>query len=323
MLLRAIAFAALTAGSIFISSAASADTYPSKSIRLVVPWTAGSGGDIAGRMVAQKLTELLGQTVYVDNRAGATGTIGTAAVGRDAADGYTLLLGNSATHGAAKTAFPKLPYDPINDFTPISMMYKNRLVVAVHKDFPANTLAELVNYAKANPGKVSYGTPGEATPHLLAGETLKSKAGINLIHVPYKGGGQVMNDLVAGHIQVAVSAVSVAVDMNRTGRVKILAITDQQRIDSLPGVPTLSESYPGIDIAGWAGLFGPKQLPAPIVNKLNQAMRIVLASPELKNTFEAAGMTPGASTPEELRGAVNHEMQRWHDLMQGRTKAAN
>ncbi|MDB5840889.1 MAG: transporter substrate-binding protein, partial [Herminiimonas sp.] len=217
-------------------------------------------------------------------------------------------------HGSAKAVYPKLPYDPVADFTPVSLMYKNRLVLAANSAFPANSLAELIAYAKANPGKVSYGTPGEGTPHLLAGETLKLRAGIDIVHVPYKGGGQVMSDLVAGHIQLAVASLSTAADMARNGRIKILASTDNQRIDSLPGVPTLSEVYPGVDIVGWGGLFGPKKLPDPIVKKLNLALQTVLSSNEIKTKLEAVGMEPGASTPEELMASVKGEMERWRVL---------
>jgi tripartite-type tricarboxylate transporter receptor subunit TctC len=316
MVFRSIVYAAfLFIGGAVSCPAAFADTYPSKPIRLVIPWTAGAGVDITGRRVAQKLGEALGQTIIVDNRGGASGTIGSAAVARDAPDGYTLIVGNSASHGSAKAVYPKLPYDPANDFTPVSLIYRNRLVLAVTRDFPANTLAELVKYAKENPGKVSYGTPGEGSPHLLAGETLKRRAGIEMIHVPYKGGGQVMNDLVAGHIQAAVSAVSAALDMQRNGRIKILAVMDQHRIDSLPGVPSVAETYPGFDIAGWGGLFGPRNLPQPIVKKLGDAMRTVMTSAELKATFEASGAVPETSTPEELKKMVTEEGERWQEIV--------
>lgn len=311
MSIKFVSCAILAAAIGFSAPAAFADNYPDKPIRLVVPWTSGSGSDVVGRIVAQKLGEVLKQSVYIDNRPGASGTIGSAAVVRDPADGYTLVLGNSASHGSAKAVFPNLSYDPVNDFTPISKMYKNSLVLAAHKDVPANTLPELVAYAKQSKVKLKYGTPGRGTPHLLAGETLNEKAGIKLVHVPYKGGGQATADLVAGHIQLAVISISSAVEMAKSGRIKILGVTGDKRIDSLPNIPTLSETYPGIDIGGWGGLFGPKNLPAPIVEKLNTALKTALSSDEVKTKLAAAGIEPISSTPAQLKALVQDEMEQW------------
>jgi tripartite-type tricarboxylate transporter receptor subunit TctC len=286
---------------------------------LIVPSTPGSGNDIVGRLVAQKLGEVLGQSVVVDNRAGASGTVGSAMAAHEPPDGYTLVLGTSASHGSAKAIYPKLSYDPVNDFTPISTLYKTRLVLAAHKDFPVNTIPELISYLKKNPGQVSYGTPGEGTPHLLAGETLKAQAGVNIAHIPYKGGGQAMNDLAAGHIQLAIATVPSALDMARTGRIKILAVTDRQKIAALPNVPTLAEFYPAIDISGWAGLFGPKNLPEPIVKKLSAALQTAMSSSDIKTKLQAGGMEPSVSAPEELEATVKSEVHRWQAMAQSST----
>jgi tripartite-type tricarboxylate transporter receptor subunit TctC len=319
MLMKTIFCAALTAVAAPLSMAASADNYPSRPIRLIVPSTPGSGNDIVGRLVAQKLGDVLGQNIVVDNRAGASGTVGSAMAANEAADGYTLVLGTSASHGSAKATYPKLSYDPVNDFTPISRLYKTRLVLAAHKDFPVNTVPELISYLKKNPDQVSYGTPGEGTPHMLAGETLKTQAGVSLAHIPYKGGGQAMNDLAAGHIQLAIATVPSALDMARTGRIKIIAVTDRQKIEALPNVPTLAEFYPAIDISGWAGLFGPKNLPEPIVKKLSTALQTAMSSSDVKTKLHAGGMEPSMSTPEELTATVRSEVERWQGMRQSGT----
>jgi tripartite-type tricarboxylate transporter receptor subunit TctC len=303
---------------LYLASAAlavAADVYPSKQIRLVDPWPPGSGADLIARTLSQKLGEVLGQSMYVDNRGGASGTIGSASVAREAAsDGYTLILGNSSSHGSAKVIYPNLPYDPAEDFTPISLLYRNPLVVMVNKDFPVGTIQELIAYARANPAKVSYGSPGLGTPHMLAAEVLKSRAGVDIAHIPYKGGGPVMNDLLGGHIQMAVSAVSIAVPVHRTGKAKVLAVTTQERNPALPEMPALSELYPGFDIAGWNALFGPKNLPGPIVARLNAAVRQVLGTAEVKAIFENAGYTPRPSSPDELRQRVKAEVARWEEI---------
>jgi tripartite-type tricarboxylate transporter receptor subunit TctC len=318
----AAALALLVAAVLFPPNA-SADTYPSRPLRIIVPWPAGTGADIAARIVAQKLGDTLRQNVVVDNRGGASGTIGSALGARETADGYTLIWGNGTTHGAAKVVYPNLPYDPRTDFTPISLVNKNLLVIAVHKDFPASTIAELVKYAKANAGRVSYGTPGMGTPHMLAGELLNKRAGIDLVHVPYKGGGQVMSDLLGGHIQMAVSPMAIAADQHRAGRIKILAVVDQQRIPTLPQVPSLSELYADVDIAPWSGLFGPKNLRSPIVKQLNEATVRLLEAPDVKRGFEGAGFIPTASTPQELGAKVSATIARWQELVRSGIKVTN
>jgi tripartite-type tricarboxylate transporter receptor subunit TctC len=295
--------------------AVAADVYPSKPIRLVDPWPPGSGGDLIARTLSQKLGEVLGQSMYVDNRGGASGTLGSASVARDAVpDGYTLILGNSSSHGSAKVVYPNLAYDPAEDFTPISLLYRNPLVLMVSKDLAVATIQELIAYAKANPAKLSYGSPGLGTPHMLAAEVLKSRAGVDIAHIPYKGGGPVMNDLLGGHIQVAVSAVSIAVPVHRTGKARILAATTQERNPAIPEIPALGELYPGFDMAGWNALFGPKNLPAPIVARLNAAVRQVLALAEVKAMFENAGYSLSPSSPEELRQRVKAEGARWEEI---------
>jgi tripartite-type tricarboxylate transporter receptor subunit TctC len=295
-------------------SPATADDYPTKPIKLIIPYPGGSGGDVSGRILAQEMSKILGRNVFVENRAGALGTIGSGLAVRAPADGYTLLLGNPGTHGAASTMIPNLSYDPIDDFTPISMVNKNLLAVMVNKDLPVNTLAELIAYAKANPGKLSYGTPGVGTPHWLAGETLKKLAGIDVLHVPFQGGAPAMSALLGGHVLVVVGSLSTGVEQYKSGQIKMLGIAEPTRIAEFPEVPAVAELYPGFDFSGWWGLFGPRGLPQPIVERLNAAVRDSLAIPELKSAFEAAGFVPIATTPAGLQDRVRDEIPRWKEF---------
>lgn len=297
-----------------LSVSVAADPYPSRPIRLIVPWPAGTGQDIATRIVSHKVGEVLRQNIIVDNRGGASGTIGSVVAARASSDGYTLVLGNGTSHGSVKVVYPDLPYDPVQDFTPISLISKNLLVIAVNKEFPASSIPELVKYAKANPGRLSYGTPGVGTPHMLAGELLKKRAGIHMVHVPYKGGGQVMNDLLGGRIQVSVSPMALASEHHSSGRIKILAVADRQRIEVLPSIPALSEFYSDVDIAPWSGFFGPKKLPSSIVKKLNAATLTALKSDETRAALNGAGFVPITSTPDELGTRVKQTIERWQEL---------
>jgi len=230
------------------------------------------------------------------------------------------VFGNSASHGSSKAVFPTLSYDPAADFQPISLIYQNLLVVAVGKDFPANSIPELVRHAKANPGKLSYGTPGLGTPHQLAGETLKSRAGIDMLHVPFKGGGMVMNALLGGSIDIAMSALAAAREMQKAGRIKILGVLAEHRIDTLPEVPAVAESYPGINISGWSGLFGPKNLPRDMVVRLNAAMRQILDSQDVKAVLAPVGLVVSPSTPEALGKLVREENERWQQIVRSGVK---
>lgn len=305
------------------SPAGANEAYPGKPIRLVVPWPSGSGGDIAGRLVAQKLTEILGQNVYVDNRGGASGTIGSQAARREPADGYTLILGNSASHGSARVLFPNLAYDPVADFTPISLIYRNLLAIAVKRDLPVATLPELVAYAKAHPRELSFGTPGIGSPHQLAGEILKQKAGIELMHLPYQGGGRAMTDLVGGHIPIVVAAVSTAVEHHRAGQIRIVAVTEPERLPFLPDVPAVAEHYAPFEFSGWGGILGPRGLPDAVVARLNEAIRTALGSDDLRHALDAGGFTPQASSPEQLRERIEAETGRWEAVVKSGVKITN
>ncbi|NYT83496.1 tripartite tricarboxylate transporter substrate binding protein [Alcaligenaceae bacterium] len=290
------------------------------SIRIIIPWPPGSGGDIAGRLVAQKLGEELHANVYVENRAGASGSIGSALGSREKPDGTTLILGNSASHGSSKFTIPNLAYDPVSSFTPISMLYRNTLVLAVNKDFPADSLPALIDYAKKNPGSLAFGTPGVGTPHQLVGELIKEKAGIDMVHVPYKGSGQIMTDLVGGHINLAVSAQAAALEMHRAGKVKIIATADKERSRQLPEVPAISETFPDFDVAGWGGLFGPEGLAPDLAARYERAVKKIMASPDFMQSMETNGFVPVSSTGDELQAVVQEETKRWQAIVDRGTK---
>jgi tripartite-type tricarboxylate transporter receptor subunit TctC len=284
--------------------------YPSKPVRIVVAWPPGSSADTSVRLLAQKLGEALGQTFIVDNRPGASGIIGAEAVAKAPADGYTLLF-NTANQASNKVVFPKLPYDPVADFAPVSMVHRNVLSIAIHPSLPVHTLAEFVQYAKARPATLSFGTPGVGTPHQLAGELLKQRAGIDLLHIPYKGGGPAVADLISGQIPVSVASLAAVLAFARAGRVRLIAVTDPARYEELPEVASVAEAYPGFDVSGWSALFAPAATPPEIVARLNAETGRILRLPDVRKAMNAAGLVASVSTPQALGQLVRDDIERW------------
>lgn len=290
--------------------ARAADAYPAKPVRLVVAWPPGSSADTSARLLAQKLGESLGQSFVVDNRPGASGIIGTEVVLRAPADGYTLLF-NTANHASNKVVFPKLPYDPVADFVPVSMVHRNVLSVSVHPSLPVKTLEDFLQYAKAKPGTLSFGTPGLGTPHQLAGELLKQRAGIDMVHIPYKGGGPAVADLISGQIPVSVASLAAVMPFMRTGRVRVVAVTDPTRYDEIKDVAAVAETFPGFDVSGWSGLFALAGTPPEIVARLNAEVMRILNLPDTRRSMNAAGLVASVSTPEALGKLVRDDIERW------------
>jgi len=284
--------------------------YPTKPVRIVVAWPPGSSADLSARLLAQKLGDVMGQAFVIENRPGATGIVGAGVVAKAAPDGYTLLF-NTASHASNKLLFAKLPYDPVADFAPVSMVGRNVLCIAVHPSLPVRTLGEFVQYARANPGALSFGTPGLGTPHQLAGELLKQRAGIDMVHIPYKGGGPAVADLLGGQIMVLMAAVASVTQYINTAQVRVLAITDQSRYEALPEVATVAETFPGFDVSGWGAIFAPAGTPAEIVTRLNVAITRVLKLPEVRRTMGVDGVVALPSTPEELAKQVLADYDRW------------
>ncbi len=290
--------------------ARAADAYPAKPVRLVVAWPPGSSADTSARLLAQKLGESLGQSFIVDNRPGASGIIGTESVLRAPADGYTLLF-NTANHASNKVVFPKLSYDPVADFMPVSMVHRNVLSISVHPSLPVKTLEDFLQYAKAKPGTLSFGTPGLGTPHQLAGELLKQRAGIDMVHIPYKGGGPAVADLISGQIPVSVASLAAVIPFMRTGRVRVVAVTDPTRYDEIKDVAAVAETFPGFDVSGWSGLFALAGTPPEIVARLNAEVMRILNLPDTRRSMNAAGLVASVSTPEALGKLVRDDIERW------------
>lgn len=308
---RALAGVALLGGT---TGAFAADDYPNSPVHLVVPYPPGSATDTGGRIVAEALSSILGQTVVVENRGGASGTVGSTYVAGAEPDGYTLLLGNTATHGAPREMFPDLPYDPIDSFEPVTNLYRNIIGLAVHESFPASTFEEFVEHVRANPGTIGYGIPGYGTVQQLAGAVLSQTAELEMEHIPYNGGGPLVVDLVGGHIPVGITAMAAATEFYRAGRIKILAILSSDRVEGFEEIPTVAETYPGFDFAGWGGLFVPRGTDEAIVDKLNAAVREAYEDPEVSGALQAVGLVPLHSTPEELTERITMLLEGWQAL---------
>jgi tripartite-type tricarboxylate transporter receptor subunit TctC len=287
---------------------AQAPAWPSKPIRIIAPSGPGSVPDIWARWLAHRLTPVLGQTVVVENRAGAGGNLGTVAATRSAADGYTLLIIHIGTMAINPHIFAKPGYDPLTDLAPITRLVVGSQVLVVPKDVPANSVRELVALAKAKPGELTFNSPGIGTPGHLASSLLMHLSGIRATHVPYKGGGEAVIDLVAGRITWSIEGITILKPYLQDGRLRPLAVTTAQRNKSLPDVPTMAEAgIAGYDFAGWAGLAAPAGTPAPIINRLHAEIAKILATPEARDWFESFGIEPGGDTPEALAALVRAE----------------
>ena len=289
-----------------------AQGFPTKPIHLVVTLPPGGATDSTARIIAAKLGEVLGQPVVVENRPGAGGQIGAEAVVKSAPDGYTLLFGGINTHAISPGLYKKLTYDPIRDFAPISLASATPNVLVVHPSVPAKTMAEFIAYAKANPGKLDYGSSGIGqSPHLTM-ELFKSRTGIDLNHVPYKGGGQYVMALFTGEVPVMFDNLPGELANIQSGKVRVLAVTSERRAPQLSDVPTVAESgLPGFTVSVWFAFFAPAATPKPIIAQLNAAVVKALTSPDLKARLEQVGVEATPSTPEELAAFVRSEMPKW------------
>lgn len=309
--------AILGAAVALLAASASAQEFPNRRISIVVPYTAGGSSDFVARTVAARMQEGLKQPVVVENRPGANAHIGTEYVAKAPADGYTLLLAGMTTHAAAPALYKKLPYDPIKDFAPLSNCIDSPLAVVTHPSVPANTLQELVAYAKANPGKLNYGSAGVGNTLHLAGEVFKMASGTDLLHVPYKGASQAMADLLGGRIQVMFDLPQTPLANIQAGRLKALAVTGPQRLSLMPEVPTTAEAgLPAFRFATWIGLVAPAGTPAPVVNRLHAEIVRVLALPEVKEAFAQRAMLVSPSeSPEAYSRMIKSEIQRLGEVI--------
>jgi len=293
------------------TQATSAADYPTRPIRIIVPFTPGAGTDIVGRSIAQALTEAWRQSIVVDNRPGAGGTIAGELVARANPDGYTLMLGNVSTLAIARSLYPKLPYDPLRDFAPITLITTSENVVVLHPSVRVGSVKELIAYAKANPGKLNYGSSGSGTTSHLGGAMFASMAGVEMTHVPYKGSGPMLTDLLGGQLQLAFSSVPTALPHIKSGRLKALAVTRLKRSATLPDLPTVHETLRGFDISLWQGIVAPAGTPRTLVAKLNQQIVTSLGTPDLAGKLSAQGLDPVGNSPEQFAAYMNAEADKW------------
>jgi len=314
----AIVRCAVTSASLLcacLSHAQDANPYPAKPVRWIAPYPAGGSSDLVARIVAQKLSDSYGQQFVVDNRAGAGGIVGSELAARAPPDGYTLLLGNIAPLAISAT-IQRLPYDPLADFAPVSMLATGPTILVVHPSVAAKSVAELIALAKSQPGKLNYGSGGNGTPAHLTTELLKQMAGINLVHVPYKGTGQSVNDLIAGQIQLVFASTPVALAHMKSGRLRALAVSSAKRTPLAPDLPTVAESgVHGFEFDSWWSLLAPRHTPASVINKLNAEVKRALQLADVKERFADLGIDPVYSTPAEYSTFLRREIAKFSQLV--------
>jgi tripartite-type tricarboxylate transporter receptor subunit TctC len=293
-----------------VSSVARAQAYPARPVRVIVGFTPGSAPDIVARLMGQWLSERLGQQFLVENRPGAGGNIGTEVVVRAPADGYTLLL-VGAPNAINTTLYDKLSFNFLRDIAPVAGISRERIVMVVHPSFPAKTVPEFIAYAKANPGKVTMASPGNGSSPHVSGELFKMMAGIDMIHVPYRGGGQVMTDLIAGQVQVSFIGLSVAIEHIRSGKLRALAVTAATRSEVLPDIPTVGDFVPGYEASAFWGIGAPRNTPGEIVDKLNKEINASLSDPQLSRRLAEGGGTVFAGSPADFGKFIDDETEKW------------
>ncbi|HEX4927707.1 MAG TPA: tripartite tricarboxylate transporter substrate binding protein [Burkholderiales bacterium] len=301
----------LFAGALLVCAGAAAQSFPTKPIRVVVPFPPGGGTDIVARAVSPKMSEVLGQPVIIENRAGAGGNIGTDVVAKSAPDGYTLLVASAST-AINTTLMKNITWDFKRDFAPVALLVLNQHLLAAHPSVPANSVQELIALAKAKPGQVTFASYGNGSSAHLTGELFKMMAGIDLLHVPYKGAAPAVNDLVGGQVNVMFADVAALLPHVKSGKLKALAIASAKRFEGLPDVPTVAESgVPGFEAGGFLGLVAPAGTPRDVVARLNEAANQALAVPEVHARLIALASIPMAGTPEQFGQRIGVEIDKW------------
>jgi tripartite-type tricarboxylate transporter receptor subunit TctC len=299
-----------------VSATASAQDYPSKPVRIVVPYAAGGGTDALARYLAHGLERRLGQPFVIENRPGQGTAIGAAYVARAAPDGYTLLAATSSTLAINPSVYKKLSYDPLTDFAPISLIAAVPFVLVVNPSLPARSVAELVALARSKPGELSYASGGMGAAHHIYVELFKSMTGVDIKHVPYRGGGPALADVVAGHVPIMFGDVGQVTGLVREGQVRALGVTVGRRVETIPDVPTMVEAgLAGFEANSWQSLVAPANLPPPIVAALSKALTAMLAEPATKEHFLELGMQPLSSTPEEFAAYLRAEVGKWAPII--------
>jgi tripartite-type tricarboxylate transporter receptor subunit TctC len=311
-------FVVLAAGTaaLYASAARAADAYPTKPIRLLVGFAPGGANDLVARAVSTRLAPRLGQQVIVENRGGAGGNIATESVARAAPDGYTMLLASVASFAMSPALLGRVPFDPVNDFAPVTQAVVVTAILSVHPSMPANSVKQLVALAKAQPGKINYASPGTGSIAHLSSELFWHTAGIKLNHVPYKGGGPAVADAIAGHVECIFGLVSTQVPHISSGRLRALAVTSAKRSAVLPRVPTIAESgYPGFESSGWLGFAFPAKTSPAVVERMHREMVAVLNLREVQSQFENLGLDTEASDPAKFHALIRADYARWERLV--------
>jgi tripartite-type tricarboxylate transporter receptor subunit TctC len=294
---------------------AAAQAYPSRPISLLVPWAPGGSTDILARVVAAHLHQSMGQPVVIENRTGAAGNIGTGAVARAAPDGHTILFNTMSVHTMNHALFATMPFDGVRDFSPLTLLAYVTNTMVVHPSVPANSVAEFIAYAKANPGKIAYASSGPGSTNHLCAAMLERMAGLEMLHVPYRGGAPAVADTVGGQVQLFFTAGTQSLEHVKAGRLKLLAVTEAKRSPFLPDVPTVAETVPGFEMTVWYGAFGPPGMPKDIVAKLNGEISRALFLPEVKKRMDDIAVEVASSTPEELGDRMRREAEKWSALI--------
>lgn len=289
----------------------SAQSYPSKPIRLIVPFSAGGPTDVVARLVGQNLSTVLGESVVVENRPGASGFIGTEAVARAQPDGYTLLLITASTHAISPNLFKKLPYHPIKDFAMVGQFTDASLILVVSPSLAVNSVAELVRLAKSKPGKMNYASWGKGGAAHMAGELFKQATDTDMMHIPYKGSAPAITDLMGGQVSVFFDTITSSLPHARSGKLKGLAVTGPKRTAAALDIPTVAETYPGFEVTVWQGIGAPAQTPRPVINRLNAALCKVVGITAVKEKFISLGADPVCNTPEAFATHIAKEIGKW------------
>ncbi len=312
-----VALACLSVGGA-ASSWAQSPAYPSKPIRLVVPFPAGGATDIFARTLSQKLAEKIGASIVVDNKPGAGGTLGSDLVAKAVADGYTLLLATSSTHSIGPNLNPKMPYDAVRDFTPIAQVGYAPSIMLVPNSSPAHTVQEWIDYARKNPGRLNYASSGNGTIVQLTAELFKAQAGVFVVHIPYKGTALAMPDLISGKVDVLFDSLPTGLPHVRDGRLRALGVTTAQRTPLAPGVPPIAEVLPGYESTTWFGLFGPQGLRPELVSRINTAANQALKDPEVAEKLQKLGIEAQGGTPAQFGTMLASESAKWKKIINER-----
>jgi len=312
MMMRAmLGVAALAA----LTLPAAAQEWPAKQVNFIVPFSAGGTTDLFGRLLAQHMQKNFGQPFIVENRAGAGGNLGAAAVAKAAPDGYTFLVGTVSTHAINPFLYSKLPYDTVKDFAPVSLIARLPNILVVHPSLPVNNVQELVAYLKANPDKLSYGSSGAGTSIHLAAELFKIRTGTTMTHVPFRSSGDIMNNLTGGHINLAFDNITLAWPQVKAGRLRALAVSSTERSAIAPDVPTVADTIPGFEATSWHGVFAPAGTPKPIVDKMAAEMKRILELPDVKDKLFEIGAVASPMTPEDFGKFIDGERAKWADVV--------